>query len=93
MWVAYLDEGHSYEELLGLHEEAGGQGSNSPRPAFVTSTPVASPPSFPVDNQTRYTQLLDPGSHAFVVGGGYKYCQLGEGNAFLRFPPGCELRI
>ena len=29
---------------------------------------------------------------AFVVGGGYKYCQLGEGNCFLRFPPGCELR-
>lgn len=29
---------------------------------------------------------------AFVTGGGYKYCQLGEGNAFLRVPPGCELR-
>jgi kynureninase len=29
---------------------------------------------------------------AFVVGGGYKYCQLGEGNAFLRFPKSCELR-
>jgi kynureninase len=29
---------------------------------------------------------------AFVVGGGYKYCQLGEGNAFLRLPPGCALR-
>jgi kynureninase len=25
---------------------------------------------------------------AFIVGGGYKYCQLGEGNAFLRVPPG-----
>lgn len=31
-------------------------------------------------------------SNAFVVGGGYKYCQLGEGNCFLRVPPGCELR-
>lgn len=31
-------------------------------------------------------------SHAFVVGGGYKYCQLGEGNCFLRVPPGCTLR-
>ena len=30
--------------------------------------------------------------HAFVVGGGYKYCQLGEGNCFLRFPPDCTLR-
>lgn len=25
---------------------------------------------------------------AWVTGGGYKYCQLGEGNAFLRVPPG-----
>ena len=25
---------------------------------------------------------------AFVTGGGYKYCQLGEGNGFLRVPPG-----
>jgi kynureninase len=24
---------------------------------------------------------------AFVVGGGYKYCQFGEGNCFLRVPP------
>jgi kynureninase len=29
---------------------------------------------------------------AYVVGGGYKYCQLGEGNAFLRVPPDCGLR-
>jgi len=29
---------------------------------------------------------------AFIVGGGYKYCQLGEGNCFLRFPSECELR-
>jgi kynureninase len=30
---------------------------------------------------------------AFVVGGGYKYCQLGEGNCFLRLPPdGNQLR-
>jgi selenocysteine lyase/cysteine desulfurase len=29
---------------------------------------------------------------AFVVGGGYKYCELGEGNCFLRLPPGCALR-
>lgn len=32
--------------------------------------------------------LLD----AFVVGGGYKYCQLGEGNCFMRIPPDCLLR-
>jgi selenocysteine lyase/cysteine desulfurase len=29
---------------------------------------------------------------AFVLGGGYKYCQLGEGCCFLRMPPGCALR-
>lgn len=29
---------------------------------------------------------------AFVTGGGYKYCQLGEGNCFLRVPPGRNLR-
>jgi len=29
---------------------------------------------------------------AFIVGGGYKYLQLGEGNCFLRTPPGCDLR-
>ena len=29
---------------------------------------------------------------AYVVGGGYKYLQLGEGNAFLRRPPTCRLR-
>jgi kynureninase len=29
---------------------------------------------------------------AFVTGGGYKYCQLGEGNCFLRFPRDTDLR-
>lgn len=29
---------------------------------------------------------------AFVVGGGYKYLQLGEGNAYLRLPPRSDLR-
>ena len=28
----------------------------------------------------------------FVTGGGYKYCQLGEGNAFLRVPPDRRMR-
>jgi len=32
--------------------------------------------------------LLD----AYVTSAGYKYCQLGEGNAFLRYPPDCRLR-
>lgn len=29
---------------------------------------------------------------AYVVGGGYKYCQLGEGNCFLRIPSDSSLR-
>jgi kynureninase len=29
---------------------------------------------------------------AFITGGGYKYCQLGEGNCFLRVPEGPTLR-
>lgn len=29
---------------------------------------------------------------AFVVGGGYKYCQFGEGVCFLRIPADCSLR-
>ena len=37
--------------------------------------------------------LIDEGLHrAYVVGGGYKYCQLGPGNAFLRFPQESDLR-
>ncbi len=36
----------------------------------------------------RRDRLLE----ACVVGGGYKYCQLGEGNCFLRIPTGCTLR-
>jgi kynureninase len=28
----------------------------------------------------------------FVTGGGYKYCQLGEGNCFLRVPPDAQMR-
>jgi kynureninase len=29
---------------------------------------------------------------AFITGGGYKYCQLGEGNCFLRVPPDTRMR-
>ena len=30
--------------------------------------------------------------NAYIVGGGYKYCQFGEGNCFLRIPNNCDLR-
>lgn len=35
---------------------------------------------------------LDGMEGAFVVGGGYKYLQLGEGNCVLRVPPDCDMR-
>lgn len=31
-------------------------------------------------------------ANVYVTGGGYKYCQLGEGNCFLRAPEDCMLR-
>jgi len=30
--------------------------------------------------------------HAYVLAGGYKYCQLGEGVCFLRYPKDCQMR-
>lgn len=35
---------------------------------------------------------LDGLERAFVVAGGYKYLQLGEGNCVLRIPPDCAMR-
>jgi kynureninase len=35
---------------------------------------------------------LDGMERAFVVAGGYKYAQMGEGNCVLRTPPDCEMR-
>ena len=41
-------------------------------------------------NVVPLSLVRDGLEEAFVVGGGYKYCQLGEGNCFLRVPPGRE---
>lgn len=41
-------------------------------------------------NAVPFSLEADRLADAFVTGGGYKYCQLGEGNAFLRVPPGRE---
>ncbi len=38
------------------------------------------------------SSLIEGLEHAFVLGGGYKYLQCGEGNCFLRFPAECRLR-
>src|SRR5438093_11158737 len=39
-------------------------------------------------NAMPFSLRNDGLADAFVVGGGYKYCQLGEGTCFLRVPPG-----
>ena len=38
------------------------------------------------------SSLLEGIESAFIVGGGYKYLQCGEGNCFLRVPPRCSMR-
>lgn len=43
-------------------------------------------------NVVPFTLPAEKLEGAYVVGGGYKYCQLGGGNAFLRFPADCALR-
>jgi len=43
-------------------------------------------------NVVPFSLVAERLEDAYVVGGGYKYCQLGEGNAFLRVPPDCILR-
>ncbi|WPD23653.1 MAG: DegT/DnrJ/EryC1/StrS family aminotransferase [Candidatus Electrothrix scaldis] len=43
-------------------------------------------------NVVPFSVINEGLASAFIVGGGYKYCQLGEGNCFLRVPPGCTLR-
>jgi kynureninase len=39
-------------------------------------------------NVIPFSVEKDGFADAFLTGGGYKYCELGEGNAYLRVPPG-----
>ena len=43
-------------------------------------------------NVVPFSIKKDGLENAFITGGGYKYCQLGEGNCFLRFPKNCNMR-
>ena len=43
-------------------------------------------------NAIPFTLAVERLDGAFVTGGGYKYCQLGEGNCFLRVPEHCAMR-
>jgi len=43
-------------------------------------------------NVVPFTLKENALENAFVVGGGYKYCQFGEGNCFIRIPDDCKSR-
>jgi selenocysteine lyase/cysteine desulfurase len=43
-------------------------------------------------NVVPFDMVAEDLADAYVVGGGYKYCQLGEGNCFLRVPAGRKPR-
>ncbi len=43
-------------------------------------------------NVVPFSLIAEGLQRAYVIGGGYKYCQLGPGNAFLRFPEDSDLR-
>jgi kynureninase len=43
-------------------------------------------------NVAPFDVTIDGLETAFITGGGYKYCQLGEGSCFLRVPEGPALR-
>jgi kynureninase len=43
-------------------------------------------------NVVPFSLVKEHLQRAYVVGGGYKYCQLGPGNAFLRFPEDSNLQ-
>jgi kynureninase len=43
-------------------------------------------------NAVPFSVRVEGLERAFLVGGGYKYCQLGEGNCFLRVPAGNRMR-
>lgn len=77
-----VDMYHSVNVVDALEHDDGAENrTNSPdaRPPLASSPPHAS-------------SLLDGLESAFIVGGGYKYLQCGEGNCFLRLPPRCSLR-
>lgn len=77
-----VDMYHSVNVVDALEHYDGAEGrTNSPdaRTPLASSPPLAS-------------SLLDGLESAFIIGGGYKYLQCGEGNCFLRLPPRCSLR-
>ena len=76
--LVFYDNGHIVPRLGDVQRRCEQAGAELLVDAYHALNVV--PVSLPRDGLER----------AFVVGGGYKYCQLGEGNCFLRVPPGRE---
>jgi hypothetical protein len=70
MWVRHLAEGSTYQDLVDLLDEAGGQGTYIPHPPFVEPVPMVRPESSPGDGRHQYDHMIvESGSYALVVGG------------------------
>ncbi len=70
MWVRHLAEGSTYQDLVDLLDEAGGQGTYIPHPPFVEPVPMVRPESATGDGQHQYDHLIvESGAYALVVGG------------------------
>ena len=78
--LVFYDNGHIVPRLGDVQRRCEQAGAELLVDAYHALNVV--PVSLPRDGLER----------AFVVGGGYKYCQLGEGNCFLRIPRDCALR-
>ena len=78
--LVFYDNGHIVPRLGDVQRRCEQAGAELLVDAYHALNVV--PVSLPHDGLER----------AFVVGGGYKYCQLGEGNCFLRIPRDCALR-
>ena len=78
--LVFYDNGHIVPRLGDVQRRCERAGAELLVDAYHALNVV--PVSLPRDGLAR----------AFVVGGGYKYCQLGEGNCFLRIPRDCARR-
>ena len=70
MWVRSLTDGHTYQDVVDLLNDAGGPGAYIPKPGFVRPVPMTRPQSSPGDNQLQYDHAVEPGPHFFFVVGG-----------------------
>ena len=65
--VRGIEDGHTYQELVNLQNEAGGPGANTPRPEWVLSTPMTDVPSALSDTEMQYEYNLQTGGVGLVL--------------------------